>query len=144
MKNAGTALRKAYYQKLNGQITVRGEAVPVLAGDELVSSKPYIMLTGQTGSDISGKDGWSDDRTILVDIITSSAEGISGPSESEDIATQICELIAPSDFSSWPDVGPNFKITTLQKISENDLVEGSATETVYRKLLRFRHQIHEL
>lgn len=144
MKNAGTALRKAYYTKLNGQITVRGAVVPVLAADELVSAKPYIMLTGQTGNDISGKGAWSDDRTILVDIVTSSAEGIAGPAESEDIATQVCELIAPTDTADWPDVGPDFKMTTLQKISENDLVEGSATETVYRKLLRFRHQIHEL
>jgi len=145
MKNSGTALRKAYYNKLAGAVIIRGAAVPVYAGiADINASKPYIVLTGQTATDISGKDGWSDERTILVDITTGSSEGISGESESEDIAIQVCALIAPENYANWPDAGPDFQITTLDKISENDLVEKDDTEIVFRKLIRFRHQVHEL
>lgn len=144
MKNSGTALRKAYYEKLAGAVIIRGAAVPVYAGiADINASKPYIVLTGQTATDISGKDGWSDDRTILIDITTGTSEGISGEAESEDIATQVCTLLAPSNYTDWPNAGPDFKITTLEKISESDLIEKDDTEIIFRKLIRFRHQIHE-
>lgn len=143
MRNSGKALRTAYFTKLNGQVTVRGVAVPVYADDRMVSNPPYIFLGPQTATDISGKDGWSDARSITIDIVTSSAEGIGGPAESEDIADQICQLIATADTANWPDPGADFKITTLEKVNEIDRTEGGPTETVYRKILTFRHQIHE-
>lgn len=143
MKNSGTALRKAYYQKLHGAIMVRGEAVPVVADDRMLTRKPYIFLGPQSATDISTKQSWADDRSITIDICTGSSEGIGGPSESEDIANQVCELIAPSDYANWPDVGPDFQITTLQKVNEIDRVEKDDTETIYRKIITFRHQVHE-
>lgn len=143
MRNSGTALRTAYFNKLNGQITVRGVAVPVIADDRMISSAPYIFLGPQSATGIGMKCGYGDERSITIDIVTSSTEGIGGPVESEDIADQICQLIAPADVASWPDPGENFKITTLEKVNEIDREEPGPTETVYRKILTFRHQIHE-
>lgn len=144
MKNSGTALRKAYYTKLNGAIMIRGAAVPVIADDRMISVKPYIFLGPQSATGVEAKGSYGDLRSITIDITTGSSEGIGGPAESEDIANQVCTLIAPNDYASWPDVSPNFQITTLEKANEIDRVEKDATETVYRKLITFRHQIHEL
>ena len=144
MKNSGTALRTAYYEKLYNAITVRGNAVPVIADDRMISTPPYIFLGPQSATGIDMKGCYGDYRSITIDICTSSGEGIGGPAESEDIANQVCTLIAPKDYASWPSVGPEFQITTLEKIQEVDRVEKNATETIYRKILTFRHQIHEL
>lgn len=144
MKNSGKALRTAYFEKLNGAILVRGEAVPVVSDDRMITASPYIFLGPQSATDIGGKDSWSDARTITVDICTSSSEGIGGPAESEDIANQICQLIAPTAVADWPDVGPDFQLATIEKVNEIDRVEKAPTETIYRKILMFRHQVHEL
>jgi hypothetical protein len=139
MKDSGLAVRTAYYQALNGNVEVDGVNVPVYDGAPSGADYPYILLSTQDsteGKGLKDDDCFNLDETILLDIVTGFPSNTGGKRQHDLIANEILQLIHP-------------KITIDSKEVRTTLVNGTTLEEIsgdrkiFRKLLRFRHNIFQ-
>src|SRR5690606_36568872 len=94
------AIRFGYYDALSGNVTSNSVPVPIFdvyAVPENVS-KPYILLSTQTSNQGNLKRCKRYTATILVDIVTGSANDTAGRIQAEDISEQIEDIINPDSF----------------------------------------------
>lgn len=132
------AIRTAYFQALNGNITYNSNDVPiydVYAIPEGVTY-PYILLSSQTSSQISVKRCKRYNTTLLVDIVTGNQQPI-GRGQSEDIAEQVENIVTPGTFVELDLSTYGYQLLNTELESNTDLSSKNDTYYIFRKLLRF-------
>ncbi|PUZ21805.1 hypothetical protein DCC81_24775 [Chitinophaga parva] len=135
-------VRRAYFQKLNGALLYNGAPVPIYDRFAINSAvAPYVILSSQTDTEEGTKNNQGHDATILVDIVNR-GEAISSMVV-DSIAGQVLALINPLHGWQALDLGPDLQLLRTTKISDQPLEAQSNTEKVIRRLMRFRHIIHE-
>lgn len=142
MRDSKRALRTAYFNALNGNITLSGRNVPVWDRVPTREKYPYIKLAEQTTAQAGGKRGClMQDTTILLDIVTS-FDGEQGGKQESDIIADQCFVILTE--GTPPSMGTDFKLVGVTVDSDFDLEESSAAGYIVRRLIRFRNSIQQL
>lgn len=139
------AIRTAYYTALNNNITFNALPVPVFDAYALPDGVPYpyILLSSQTSNQLSIKRCKRYNASILIDVVTGSADPI-GRSDAEDIAEQIEDIVNPDTFLD-PDLSTyGYQLGNTTRESDNDLTDKNNIYYVYRKLLTYSFLIVKL
>lgn len=142
MNNPSVALQTAYYTALTSPvITVGGVNIPVYSDMAPTSQTgAYIVLGAQTFVDDADKEVFGAEGTQSVTVVTAFDSDIGGKKQSSDIANQVTKRIRVR--ARLPMTGFNMITSTLD--SYVTLTERTATTTIIRAELRFRHKIEQL
>jgi hypothetical protein len=140
MKDPGFEIRKAYFEALNGNVILNGKSVPVYDGTQTDAMFPYIILGTQTNPEgVGAKVCYNTDSTIELDIVTGYLGDSGGKKDSDDIANQVKQLI-------YPDIELDNGFQALDVSVDNDITLGpemSGSHKIFRRLIRFRHNIFQ-
>lgn len=144
------ALRKAYYDALEGVLTVNSGQTIVHVYDELAqgidqqNEKYYVLMTTQTATEDSTLTKFGHETTMLLDIVARTTATV-GKNILDEIAAQILTIIIPAVGQNGLTPQPYLQIALVKKESDQYFpVQTSATGLVLRRLLRFSQFIHEL
>lgn len=143
MKEVGTTLRKAYYDKITS-LTYQGSAVRCvedIAATDL--TPPYVVLSTQTERQLNGKSSFDFEATILIECITY-AERAGGKYKAEDLGNLILQNVITDSTASYLNLSPDFKLHTSRLESSNTITEADDSRVYYRKLYRISHLIEQL
>jgi len=146
MRDSKLAIRTAYFNALDGNITLNGRVVPPLDRVPADQKAPYIKLSTQTSTEGIGgkKDCKLQETTILLDIVTAYDSSRGGKQDTDLIADQVLQILAPEDTADLPSLGNDFQLVNTQIESDFDIEEKNQTVYVYRRLIRFRNQVEQL
>jgi hypothetical protein len=139
MKDTGLALRTAYYQALEGNVEIDGITVPVYDGAPSEAEFPYILLSTQdstSGISIKDDDCFNTDDTILLDIVTGFRGNTGGKKLSDLIANEVLQIVHPKITIDAKEIRTSFVASTT-------LEEQTGEKKIFRRLLRFRHNIFQ-
>lgn len=139
------AIRVAYYNALNGNVTFESKVVPVFDAFAVPDgvSYPYILLSSQTSNQLSIKRCKRYNASVLIDIVTGSAEPI-GRSDAEDIAEQIDAIMNPDTFMDLDLSTYGYQLGNTNRDNDTDLSDKNNIYYIYRKLLTYNHLIVKL
>lgn len=148
-KDPELALRAAYYQRLNGAITYKGEIVPVydtIADDE---DTTFIVIADQFGSHMPENScSFFASSGLLFEFVRFFPVGVRGSKkETEDIANMFYELVLTKDPAGWVTMD-DFMIIDIERESStylNEIQEVSGGNVnIYRKQVRLTHNIVQI
>jgi hypothetical protein len=140
-KDPSNTYRKAYYDKLNNQISIlSGKFIPIydVVPDNAVA--PYIILSSTilTPHLISGE--YLFNATIVIDIVTRFITG-GGQKMVNDISNQVfSKILLKETFYS----DETWNIYTSSLNDTRSIEMQSVNGTVIRKLLTFKNSIQQL
>lgn len=142
MKDVTLEVRTAVVQKLQGEILYNGQPVPVRGGRvNTTIIPPYIYVPTQSSLSNSGKDYFSTDHTVTVEVVFRSETGTE-QNVVDDLANQVCEVLAPMRQIDMPQPETlgmvDFTLTSI-----NQLVDYDDTYTYLRKILVFETLVDE-
>lgn len=136
------AVRKGYYQRLNGNVMLND--APVAIFDTFATNDapyPYIILSTQTAVDDSAKRAQAQEVTMLLDVVT----GFVGAVQRipvDTICNQIFQLINPVN-GDFIDAGPDLQVISTRLLLDTTMEGQNDVWMIVRRLLRFGHKIHE-
>lgn len=147
MLDPSLELREAYITKLS-TLQVSGISIPVY--DEIMGATvanvgyatAYCLVTNQTAQDILIKNGFYNDCSIQIDIVTKFPKNKGGKKLSEQIASEILKLVRTSSTSNYP-IMANFQMVTCQLLINQGINEENTANTVFRKILGFQHKLKQ-
>lgn len=138
-------IRKAYFDLLDGNLTLNGDPVPVY--DEMnedYEGEAYVILGTQIDTDRSNKHSFHAEHTMTIDIVTrflTSARKY----PSEVIAEQILGLVLPTPATTGLASPAGLQITAVRLgDSQSVPVEQFDQWKVVRKIMRFEHTCVQL
>lgn len=137
-------LRTAYYQLLNTAIIYNSIPVPVSTDVKKLTDSAattYIIISGQSGTDISTFSNFESQEDILIDIVCKGKTRVNREIV-DQIAGQILHLILPSPGKNGLPPQAGIQIDCVQKSmdKELDLVLNAGT-TANRRLLTFTQKV---
>lgn len=140
MKNPSNSLRSAYFQALNGNVTVNGQPIKVYNKvlDENTGDA-YIILSNETGRRELSKCRDLREQTLLIDIVTKFPPYDGSNELANDIQEQVSQLV---DTGIELDLGPDFQSVLTEEEDSHDIDLQTPAETIIRKLIRYRHLIN--
>lgn len=139
------AIRTAYFTALNGNVTFNSNVVPVFDAFAIPDgvTYPYILLSSQTSVQGNLKRCKRYNASILIDIVTGSADPI-GRSDSEDIAEQVENIVNPDSFDDL-NVSPyGYAIGNTSRAGDSDLSDKNGIYYIFRKLITYDHIVTKL
>lgn len=140
------ALRTAYYNLLNGQLSYQAVAVPI--GDEMTpfgeDVSLYVIIASQDGSDESTFQSWGSLEHINLDIVSKS--GARNSKEPVDqVAGQIFALLFPDPLHKnlcglpeQPGIQINATVFSTDRYIPLSL---NSSNTVMRRILTFKQHV---
>lgn len=140
MKDTKSAVRKAFYTLLNGQLSYNGSDVPVSADRSIIygTSDFYVLLGNQDETDDSTKNDFTSTSTITIDIIHKTKSAVSRQGINE-VAGQLFNLVLPTKVTTGLIPPANWQFHNIQKESDIDLdVALNATSVGARRIITFR------
>lgn len=142
MKDVGYSLRKAYYAKLNGNVTLNATAVPVYDNVPDSANYPYIQISNISVVDESTKSNFNSNCVVTVQVFTGTDGTNYSKSDADNISNQVMQLLI--NRSSLPDAAPDFKVIT--NLLESTGYIESQFDGFYevRKVIRIRNIVEQL
>lgn len=139
------AIRTAYYTALNGNVTFNSNVVPVFDAFAIPDgvTYPYILLSSQTSVQGNLKRCKRYSASILIDIVTGSADPI-GRSDAEDIAEQIEDIVNPDSFADLNLNVNGYDIGNTSRAGDSDLSDKNGIYYIFRKLITYDHIVTKL
>lgn len=135
MKDAGYALRKAYFGLLS-------ETLDIGIYDEqanLPETGNYLILSTQNSRSDSSKDTFQSEEFITVDIVTRFAGLVGSKKTADDIADDILQAVMPTPSTTGLTI-TGFKIVS-SSVTTQTLSNQFGNQFIIRKLLIFNHLI---
>lgn len=138
------AIRTAYYNALEGNITYNGIEVPIFDAYAVSDgvTYPYVLLSSQTSNQLRIKRCKRYNASILIDIVTGSTDPI-GRSDAEDIAEQVDNIISPDTFIDLDLSAYDYQICDTYRDNDTDLSDKNNIYYIFRKLLTYNHIVVE-
>jgi len=142
MKDVGYSLRKAYFNKLNGMVTVNSAIVPIYDNIPDTANYPYIQISNINVIDESTKSNFNSNCVVTVQAFTGTDATSYSKSDADNISNQVMQLLI--NRSSLPDTFPDFKVIT------NQFESSSYIENMYQgfyeviKVIRIRNIVEQL
>lgn len=144
MRDAGTALRRAYWLALNGNLTVDGDNVPVYYGkvQSTISVPLYVLIGRSTYQSKNSKSCEAEERTVEIDIYQKQPTEVS-MEEVEDVSDQILQIVKPTTKTIGVSIASPFKIIVIKLLDNDDDKPQQLDDKkfVVGKSLRFRNHI---
>lgn len=142
MKDVGYSLRKAYYAKLNGAVTLNAAAVPVYDNVPDSANYPYIQVANISVVDESTKSNFNSNCVVTVQVFTGTDGTNYSKADADNISNQVMQLLI--NRSSLPDASPDFKVIT--NLLESTGYIESQFDGFYevRKIIRIRNIVEQL
>lgn len=146
MTDASSDLRQAYYNKLNGAITVQSQPVPVYTFKS-DPSKTLLIVLGNIAEVESGgnKNRFGKEVTVNIDVqhfIT--GKGSVTSTLVDQVSSQIQNLIEFSRAGSSFPIGPNWKVISSRLLLSQQINADTDTGQLMRKVLVFVHTIKQI
>jgi hypothetical protein len=118
MRDHGYALRKAFFQALNGQITFNSNNVPVVDGklETLPEDGIYVVFGDQVENDRSNKQSFVHEVTFDLAVVDK-RKSTAGKTDAENISDQILQIIKPTISTHGLTIDSPFVITNVRFIS---------------------------
>lgn len=141
MKATATPLQQAYFDLLDGNITIDGSAVTLYDQVPQDETYPYIQIDTQTAVDWSDKTSQGQEKTQTLWLVDRFSGAFGSREDINDMEDQVSQIICarPVPF----DIDGFNVITSLLDLS-NFSRERTDTYTYLRIEMRFRHLIEEL
>lgn len=142
MKDVGYSLRKAYYDKLNGAVSLNAIIVPVYDNIPNKAVYPYIQISNVSIVDESTKSNFNSNCVVTVQIFTGTNSSTYSKYDADALSNSVMQLLL--NRSSLPDAGVEFKVIT------NSLESVGYMENQYdgfyevRKVIRIRNIVEQL
>jgi hypothetical protein len=143
MKDVIGALRKKYYQLLNGSITVNSDAVPVYYKyvPNTINKPYYIVLSVISNVDKSTKQTRRTDTSMRVSIFTKDTIANSG-SYADQIAEQVKAIITPNPVNNTIDLEPDFQCILIRPEGDVSPDAMQTKDAIFiNRFLTFSHEI---
>ena len=140
MKDPGYEIRKAYFNLLNGNLSLNGVNIPVYDRVPPEEKGHYVVISEQTATDESSKGCYSLDTTILFDVVTRYKKG-GGKKDADMISNQITEAVIVRYY--FP-VLEGFKIYAVRLDNSNYLETLEPNNYTVRKLIRVRVYVQQI
>lgn len=145
MIDVKTPLRRAYFQCLNGNISVSGNNVPVY--DDVTklgnTSDPYIILSAQSATDNSSFQTFDSVEDITVEIIQK-ASGRTNKEVIDFIAGQVMNLVLPTRTTNGLTAQNGLQINCISLYQDRDLsMVLSAATSIGRRILVYRQKVRQ-
>jgi len=142
MKDVGFAIRKAYYSKLNGAVSLNASNVPVYDNVPDSANYPYIQVSNVSVVDNSTKDNFNSNCVVTVQVFTGTDGTNYSKADADNITNQVMGLLI--NRSSLPDASPDFKVIT-NSLESTTYIE-SQFDGFYevRKVIRIRNIVEQL
>lgn len=140
MRDNYTELRTHYYDTLQGSVTLGGADVNVYDVVEADADTPYIYFGEFDAAEDSSKDGYITNVTIGLLIVTKYTNAVGGSKDSDDIASQILQLINNKTVVSTN----NFKVILSKLVSNFTNKTPTKTGTTIKKTLRIEHVVQQI
>ena len=140
-KDPSNAYRKAYFDKLNNQISViTGKTIPVYDRVPDTAVAPYVILSNTTLTPILSSSGYGFKASIVIDIVTRFTTS-GGKKLVDDISNLIFQkILTREDFSQDED----WYIYTSKLETSRYIESESNGGYVIRKLITFNNNIQQL
>lgn len=142
MKDPGYSLRKAYFDKLNGNVLLNSTTVNIYDNIPNHAEYPYIQIANISTADESTKDNFNTNCVVTLQLYTGTAGYSYSKKDVDTLSNQVLQLLVSK--TNKPDAGPDFSIITSQ------LESSTYLETQYdgfyevRKIIRIRNIIEQL
>lgn len=142
MKDVGYSLRKAYYDKLNGAVSLNATVVPIYDNIPNKAVYPYIQVSNVSIVDESTKSNFNSNCVVTVQIFTGTNSSTYSKYDADSLSNSVMQLLL--NRSSLPDAGVEFKVIT------NSLESVGYMENQYdgfyevRKVIRIRNIVEQL
>lgn len=143
MKDPAIYIRKAFGQGI-GEVIYGGKIIPVIDtfSDE-DDGEHQIILSSLEMVNADDKSSFSGDYTFTIDIVTRT-QNSGNRYIADTISGQITQKIQPSKTLSGISIAGGFQLMNLRLDTSGYLTEGTKTNFIVRKLLRYRFRIVEL
>lgn len=134
-------LRRAYYELLNGNISVPVYSDIQALGD---TESTYVLLSSQTSNSSNRMCGWASTDTMLLDIVYK-AEGRSNKQTVDAIANEIFSLLLPSPGNNNLPAQPGIEIYNITVVSDNYVpISMGDRKQITRRLITFSQTIKQV
>ncbi|WP_343692765.1 hypothetical protein [Chitinophaga sp.] len=146
MKDPSYAIRDAYYLLLNGNLTHKGNPVPVYdASAARYAIAPYVILGEQTMVQRENKCDFNSECSIILIVVTAFPAGDPGNKKyADDIANQVTSIIMQAPKTNNIDLSPDFICQNTRLDGSNSSTSQDETYKYVEKAIRFTHIIKEL
>lgn len=142
MKDVGYSLRKAYYEKLNGQVLLGDSQVPIYDNIPDTASYPYVQIANISVADSSTKDNFNTNCVVTIQVYTGTDGTSYSKYDADYISNQVMGLLI--DRSSLPDASPDFKVITNSFESSGYIESQFDGFYEVRKVIRIRNIVEQL
>jgi hypothetical protein len=142
MKDVGFSLRKAYFNKLNGSVTLSGSNVPTYDNVLDSATYPYIQISNISVVDESTKTNFNNNCVVTIQIFTGTDGTNYTKSDADNISNQVMLLLL--NRSSLPDASADFKVITNSLESTNYIESQYDGFYEVRKVIRIRNIVEQL
>lgn len=144
MRDAGTSLRKSFFEALDNQIFVEGAAIPVVdekLDEQITEQDIYIALTTQTDNDRSNKSYFAHEIDIATLIVQRTKAAIS-KATIEYVNDRILQIILPSVGNHGLTIDAPFRVTYVKQVSgQTQTARLDNGDYVIAKQTNFRNRI---
>lgn len=143
MRDINLPIRSSFYNLLNGKLFYENSHVPI-ADEQLKkydTNNFYVILSSQSSSPDSTKQGWERRVSIVLDIVTKTNNSVS-KDIADNIASQIFTLLSTTPHTHNLPVPSDFQFLEVQ-LSDDRYLSLSITPTqlLMRRLLTFELRV---
>ena len=138
-------IRTAYYQALNGNLSINGQNVPVVDGWDNAQSlvMHHVIIKNVTDSRRDRtQQTWGFEVIVELDIVTFQHNGFSSD-DRDDIENQILTILMPTPNTIGISV-TGFGLYNMEKESSRPIDEIGRGGNIARKILRISQFIQQL
>lgn len=141
MTDPASALRTAVFAALTSPaLLLDSVAVPVVGPvASATQAAPYVVLSSQTATGGQVAESCiAQEVTLLIDVVTAFVGGHVSTAPADAIAAQIVPRLSAAGL-----VIGTYEVISRQLALSETLTELTSTETVVRRLMRFRYTLFE-
>ena len=141
MKNALTELKKAYYNALNGNLSIVGFLIPVYDTilPEITPNK-YVLLYAISSNQKESKQKDYKDYTIQISTICKFDAFTLDNTIADSIDEQISEILNNGNYP----VLTGFSIVLIKEESNQTLTDQLPTQTIDRRITRYLNSVETI
>jgi hypothetical protein len=143
MNDAGQAVRKGFYEALNGQITIEGSPIPIV--DEkldlnITEHTLYMLIGGQQATGANTKTTWGKEVDLNITVVNR-RKATNTKTIIEDIADQMLQILFPTRTTFGLSVGAPFNLSYVKYISDSYTFEKITDGWQISKAMIFKTRI---
>lgn len=143
MNDVGEAVRKGFYDALNGQITFDGAPIPIV--DEkldlnITDNDLYMLIGGQQATVVNTKSTWAKEADLNITIVNR-RKATNTKTTIENIADQMLQILFPTRTTFGLSIGSPFNLSYVKYVSDSYTFEKLAEGWQISKQMIFKIRI---